>query len=190
MADENGARTPPMEASDEATGEQLQLARDQGRALRRALEHMTGKEADDGALTRAGDYLVACAVEEAEGMWQMRDGSLEWTEPEDENVHVEVAVCDGADGRFIPGLEVTLTLVDEGGREVGTHPQPFLWHPWLYHYGRNWKVPGDGRYTLRVRIEPPAFGRHDRKNGRRFAEPVEVEFPGVEIQTGEKKSGA
>jgi hypothetical protein len=43
-----------------------------------------------------------------------------------------------------------------------------------------------------VRIEPPAFMRHDRTNGRRFAAPVEVEFPDVPfpdvpIEAGQKR---
>ena len=34
-------------------------------------------------------------------------------------------------------------------------------------------MPGTGEYTLRVRIEPPAFPRHDKINGCRFVEPVD-----------------
>jgi len=48
----------------------------------------------------------------------------------------------------------------------------------IYHYGRNWTVPMDGEYTSRVRVEPPTFMRHDEVNGRRFTEPVDVEFRG------------
>ena len=121
-------------------------------------------------------------------MYELRDGRLEWQDPQSENLHVEVAVRDRADGRFVPGLTVHATLIDAAGREVGTHRQPFLWHPWLYHYGRNWEVPGDGSYRLRVRIEPPEFARHDKINGRRYAEPVEVEFPNVRVETGRKLS--
>jgi hypothetical protein len=69
---------------------------------------------------------------------------------------------------------------------VGSHIQPFIWHPWLYHYGRNWQVPEAGDYTLRIRIEAPIFHRHDQKNGRRFAEEIEVEFSNVKIETGQK----
>ena len=57
----------------------------------------------------------------------------------------------------------------------------------IYHYGRNWIVPSDGGYTLRVRVEPPTFMRHDEVNGKRFIEPVEVEFTGVRIETGKEK---
>jgi uncharacterized protein involved in high-affinity Fe2+ transport len=55
----------------------------------------------------------------------------------------------------------------------------------IYHYGHNWVVSADGEYTLRVRVEPPTFTRHDEVNGRRFTEPVEVEFTGVQVERGQ-----
>ncbi len=186
MATNTKATTPPMKQSDEATQEQLQFARAQGEALERALKYMVEEEADDGKETAAGDYKVGYAVEAAEGMYMLRGGELVWEEPKDENVHLEVSVRDGADGRFVPALTVHVTLIDASGKEIGTHQQPFIWHPWLYHYGRNWQVPGSGDYTLRVRIEPAEFHRHDKENGKRYAKEVEVEFTGVKIKTGKK----
>lgn len=177
---------PPMRSSEESTRAQLEVARLQGEALQRAVDAMDG-ESDSGVISqRAGDYEVAIAIEEAEGMWMPEGGELVWRDPTEENCHVEVCVRDGADGRFVPGLEVHVTLVGPDGREVGTHEQPFLWHPWLYHYGRNWTIPGEGAYTVRVRVEAPRFMRHDHENGRRYAEPVEVEFADVEIEPGRK----
>jgi hypothetical protein len=184
------ARTPPMDpTSSEADEEQLDLARAQGEAYRRALEHMATRVAHDGGTKPAGEYLVGYAIEEAEGVYAWQDGELVWQEPGEENLHVEVAVCDGADGRFVPGLRVQVTLVAPDGTEVGTHEQPMLWHPMLYHYGRNWVVPGDGPHTLRVRIDPPPFMRHDEVNGLRFREPVEVEFTGVRVERGQDLPG-
>ena len=179
-------RTPPMDpSSSEADEAQLALARDQGEAYGRALAHMANSVAHDGGRQRAGDYVVGYAVEEAEGMYEWRDGELVWREPEDENLHVEVTVCDRADGRFVPGARVTVTLVAPDGTELGPHEQPLLWHPMIYHYGRNWTVPGDGEYTLRVHIDPPPFPRHDEINGRRFCDPVDVAFEGVSVETGQ-----
>ncbi len=177
---------PPMNPhSDEASVQQLELARVQGDAYGQALEFMTGKVAQDGGQQRAGDYLVGYAVEKAEGMYQLVDGELVWREPEQENLHLEITVRDAADGRFVPQLTVHATLIAPDGQEVGTHRQPLLWHPMLYHYGRNWQVPADGRYGLRVRIDPPAFMRHDHINGVRFSEPVEATFDQVEVHTGQ-----
>jgi hypothetical protein len=49
-------------------------------------------------------------------------------------------------------------------------------------------VPGPGEYSLRVRVDPPEYMRHDKENGRRFAYPIEVEFRGVKIDPGRKLS--
>lgn len=178
-------KMPPMEQSDEATKEQLEMAREQGRAAGKALNHMLNEVADDGGEKTAGDYLVSYAIEEAEGMYYLRDGELQWHEPDGENVHIEVGVRDASDGRLIPGLNVRVRLFDSDGHEVGHHRQPFLWHPWLFHYGRNWQVPGDGEYRMEIHIEAATFPRHDKKNGRRFAEDVQVEFSSVRIETGQ-----
>ena len=176
-----------MRQSEESDEKQLRLAREQGEALGRALEAMD-EESESGVIVqRAGDYEVAVAAEEAEGMYHREGGTLVWHDPTDENCHLEVGVRDGADGRFVPGLTVHATIVDEDGNEIGTHEQPFIWHPWLYHYGRNWTIPGEGEYTVRVRIEPPTYMRHDHENGLRYAEPVEVEFTGVPLEPGQKK---
>lgn len=176
------AKKPPAVSSDEATKEQLKLARDQGDSMGKALEHMISKVADDGKEKKAGNYLVGYAVEKAEGMYKMDGkGELQWHEPEKENIHVEVSVRDGADGRFIPQLTVYARLIDSEGNEVGRHEQPFIWHPWVFHYGRNWYVEKEGKYELMVDIKAPDFHRHDKKNGKRFADDVNVTFPGVKI---------
>ena len=185
---------PPMAVSDEADEGQLNLARTQGDALWRAIEAMKIETRHHFRQITASEYIVAYAVEAAEGMYEFKgEKHLQWVEPVRENAHIEIVVCDivvcdAADRRFVPGLEVTLTVLDERGAIVGTHRQPYLWHPWLYHYGRNWELPGDGRYTFRIAIAPPRYARHDKRNGDRFKDMVTVEFAGVEIETGQKHS--
>lgn len=177
---------PPMDPNtDEATAKQLDLAREQGEAYGRALTHMATGVAHDGGEQEADPYRIGYAIEKAEGMYARVDSALAWQEPGDDNLHVEVAVRDASDGRFVPGVRVLATLISPDGGEVGTHEQPLVWHPMIYHYGRNWTVPADGEYTLRVRVEPPSFMRHDKVNGRRFTEPVEVEFTGVQVKRGQ-----
>ena len=179
-------KKPPMDPNtDEADAKQLELAKKQGAAYREALEHMANEVADDGGMQEAGEYLIGYAIEEAEGMYDWVDGDLVWHEPEEENIHVEIAVCDAADGRFVPAVKVIVTMIDPSGSEVGTHELPLLWHPMLYHYGRNWKVPTEGEYTMRVRVEPPTIMRHDEVNGCRFKELVETTFEGVKVELEE-----
>jgi hypothetical protein len=176
---------PPREPSDEADRKQLDMAKAEGDAYQRSLRYMAEEVADSGGRQAAGDYIVAYAQERAEGMYMLRgEGKLEWTEPERENCHLEISVSDAADGRFIPYLKIEASLTAESGVTVGPFEVPFVWHPGLYHYGRNIEVPGDGRYTLQVRIAPPDFMRHDEVNGRRYASAVEVTFKDVAVKTG------
>jgi hypothetical protein len=177
--------TRPMKVSEEGDREGLRLARAEGRALGETLAHMIGDIAENGGETQVGEYLIGYAVEKAEGMYEWRDGGLVWVEPGDGNAHVEVSIRDAADGRFIPGLDVRVAVIDAQGRELGEHRQPLLWHPYLYHYGRNWHLPGSGRYMLRIRFDAPRFPRHDKLNGKRFAEGASCEFSDVEITVGQ-----
>ena len=173
-----------LTASDEGDRKGLELGRAQGEALTKTLKHMTDEIATDGGEAQVGEYLIAYAVEKAEGMYVPKDGKLEWTPPGAHNAHVEIAVRDAADGRLIPGLDVEVTLTGPDGTTHGPHKLPLLWHPYLYHYGRNWTVPGDGRYGLHVRFGQPTMPRHDKKNGKRFLSGAEHTFDGVKIETG------
>lgn len=175
-----------LTVSDEGDARGLELGRAEGEAFGRILKHMLEDVADGGKEIESGDYLIAYAVEKAEGMYVPTNGNLEWQAPEKENIHIEVAVRDKADGRLIPGLDISVTVLDAKGRQIGTHQHPLLWHPYLYHYGRNWHVPGDGTYSLRVRFPAPQFHRHDKKNGNRFAKGADVTFEGVRLKTGKE----
>jgi hypothetical protein len=65
-------------------------------------------------VSRAGHDLIALVNEQAEGMCApSNDAALVWREaPEKANAHIEVAVADAGDGRFLPGLTVDVTVLD------------------------------------------------------------------------------
>ena len=175
--------------SKESNKKQLKLSKKQGDAYLAAVKEMTSSEADSGKVKVAGDYLIGYAVEQAEGLYTWEKGKLVWENPKDENVHIEVAVADKTDGRFLPGLDVEVTLDNDSGQRVGKHKQPYLWHPWLYHYGRNWKIPEySGLYSLCIEVAPPPYHRHDKVHGKRHAKPVKVVFKDIKIETGRKIS--
>ena len=178
------AAAAELKISDEADARGLELGKKEGEAFGRILKHMLEDIADGGEEIAHGDYLIAYAFEKAEGMYVPRDGKLEWMAPEQENIHIEISVRDKADGRLLPGLDIDVTLTDDTGKEIGTHRQQLLWHPYLYHYGRNWTIPGDGVYAIRVRFAAPKFHRHDKVNGKRFAEGADVTFKNVKLKTG------
>jgi hypothetical protein len=177
------AAVPSEVPSDEATAAQLALAKQEGDLYGQALA-MLAQEATV-VTQNAGDFAVSLIAEQAEGLWKLKDSGLEWTDPGSSNAHLEVAVRDAGDGRFVPGLNVSLSLTAPDGTDVGKHRMPFVWHPWIYHYGLNWKVPGDGDYTATVHIDTPTFSRHDQTNGNRYAAPVDIDYT-ITIKTGQK----
>jgi len=171
--------------SDEANRKQLAIAQREGAAYQEGLRVMATEVADVGGTQQAGDYIIGFAQERAEGMYHLHgEGRLEWVEPEEENCHLEISVSDAGDGRFIPYLMIHATLTKDSGEVVGPVEMPFVWHPGLYHYGINLKIPGDGTYDIAVRIEAPTFMRHDQENGKRYAETVEVVFSRIDLKTG------
>lgn len=149
------------------------------------------KQANDGKTGTAGDYFVAYALEYAEGWWLYKSDKFRYTAENDmsgkTNAHVEVAVCDANTKRFIHDLDVTATLIDDKGTKVGTMNEPFMWHPWLYHYGENWRVPSAGRhYKLHVHFEPPAYHRYGKTYGKQFTQAGDIDFTNLVVKTGQK----
>ena len=177
---------PPTQVTDEADARGLQLAKEAGDAYRRMVEHFVNDIATSGDIREVGDYLIGVATEQAEPLWHLLGGRLELKEPApDLNAHLEVVVMDAADHRFIPELRVGVTL-SRDGNELGTYHLPLLWHPTMFHYGRSVHVDNDADYRLTVSIEAPSFGRHDKTNGRRYADPVTATFDGIRIKPGRK----
>jgi hypothetical protein len=105
---------------------------------------------------------------------------------------VAVAYEDGPNGfglaRLLDAAGVFLAYVTPHARAVLATELPFLWHPFLHHYGTNAAVPDEGPYRVSVRIAPAGFVRHDPVNGRRYAEPVEAHFENVGLTIGRKPS--
>jgi hypothetical protein len=181
----NDETRPTMSVSDEASAEGLRLAEEAGKAYQRMVRYFIENIADDGRIEECGDYRVGVAVEKAEPLWRHRGGQLALQEPaRTDNQHLEVIVTDRADGRFLPDLDVNLEVVADDGTSVGTWDLPFLWHPTMFHYGRNVSIPRSGRYTLKVSIARPAFARHDKVNGRRYENPVLVQFDRLNLAAG------
>jgi hypothetical protein len=168
----------------------LALASAQGAALGWAFDEMSRAVANTGAQTTVGDVRVAYAVEYAETYWQMCGHRLEYNgRPEqsaETNAHVEIAVMDALTGRLLPDLNVRVAVSDESGHPISVEVVPFMWHPWIHHYGRNWRVPRAGHYRLQVHVDPPPWARTDRDLGRRFEQAIDVQFDDVPFHTGQK----
>lgn len=189
------ARVTRAAADPAADTARLLLAATEGAALARSLGEMANNVAVSGAQTRTGDYLAYVAIERSEGYWephgQNHEGiNLRYTIEADEsaarNAHLEIGLRDSLTGRFLPGLRVRGTMIDDHGRSAGTFEQPFMWHSWIHHYGRNWRVPRSGRYTVRLHADLPPYRRYGPLAATLFTTPVDLDVPNLKVVTGEK----
>jgi hypothetical protein len=165
------------------------LAKAQGIAFSLALDEM--KKQDTHASQEVSDYLISMACENAEGMYHFNNNDeLVWQVPEEgKNQHIEIVVQDKGDKRFIPSLEVYCKLHDEEDTIVSEFQIPFVWHPFLYHYGINITIPKEGTYFAEVTIKKPTFGRHDETYGKRYQKDVTVKLGPVSLKPGRKSHG-
>ncbi len=167
---------------DEADRRQFRFAKEEGEKYLASIDYRV-KAAQAGGMKNVGDYIVAFVQGKAQGMYDRSSGDeLEWIDPQAENCHIEIAVLDAVDKRFVPELKIGVKLLDADRYEVADVHAPFVWHPGFYHYGANVKLAKGGRYDLLVTIDPPTFMRHDRASGKRYSERVRVMFEGVRIQ--------
>lgn len=174
----------------EPTLEEKQLAAlEQGKAYTLALSLM--KQMDVHAEESVEDYIVTLAVEKAEGMFMVQpEGDLQWQIPADhDNAHLEIVVRDKKDLRFIPQLTVIISLKTLPGNVVLEQELPFLWHPFLYHYGSDVHIPEEGEYIPEVTIKQPQFGRHDENKGKRYEKTITITLPQIHIKPGRKEYG-
>jgi predicted AlkP superfamily pyrophosphatase or phosphodiesterase len=160
----------------ENTDLEIQLEKEQGEAYSKALELM--KKETVHQEVEINDFIITVLAHGAEGYYVTRlDGALEWRVPQpEENQHIEVVVRDKQDLRFIPDLSVSCRLFSSDGYLIDEKTQPFIWHPFLYHYGINWELPGRDNYTAEISIMEPIFGRHDRQKGKRYGENITIKI--------------
>lgn len=157
------------------------LRKDQGATYQAALEFMKTEAAH--ASVEVDDYIITTACEEAEGMYHGRgENQLEWMIPDpDDNQHFEVIVQDKEDLRFLPGLEIHYKLFNGQNDLVWESDIPFIWHPFLLHYGINGKIPTEGDYTAEVTVGLPKFHRHDEFVGKRYPKTVTAKIGPVHL---------
>ena len=165
------------------------LAVAQGDTYALALDEM--KEEDVSASIQVDDYIISLACEDAEGMYMYNSkDTLAWMIPEkSDNQHFEVVVQDKDDKRFIPGLEIHAQLLGENKKIVAEMVVPFIWHPFLFHYGTNCKIPKAGKYYAKIHIKKPPFHRHDEVYGKRYKKDVSVTLGPIKLKPGRKIHG-
>jgi hypothetical protein len=172
---------PTWSESDEATLQQLQLAKAQGDAEGAALDELRHGGAVASGEMPAGEYDVTWILLPAQGWYAPGTaGALEWHRPAAGSANLSVVVRDAADGRTVPGLGVQIDYLDAAGRSLRRDSLPFAWYEDLNRYGDDVVLPAGVR-ALRVTLAPPTYDRHDPVNGDRYADTVMAEFGDVRL---------
>ncbi len=146
------------------------------------LLHFALEEQEFAGHKVAGDFLIAYKADFACWLSYPETGSPIWNSPGKNNARISIGVFDRDNLHLVHGLDVTVTVFDERGNPVGTQKHPFLYRPHHNQYGENWQLPGDGKYTIQVRIEVPE--NHHRWESKTYTSPVTAVFPNVEVCTG------
>ncbi|HEX5770034.1 MAG TPA: iron transporter [Nocardioidaceae bacterium] len=136
-----------------------------------------------GGEVESGPWTIGYIVERAEP-WFEGPEKTSFREPDAEATHhIEVIPTETATGRIVPDVPITVEIVDADGNVVDSARLNFL-HSTFFHYANNFRVPEEGRYSLRVTLEPPTFFRHGEAGEEPpLAEPATVTFEDVELGT-------
>jgi len=136
---------------------------------------------------KTDDYIVTVAFGATEGMYEMQtDKSLEWVTPEGYGfVHMSVVIQDRDDKRFVPNLEVFVRLYDNDNKLITESEAPFLWNPYVFHYGMDLTIPEEGNYTAEVTIKRPDFNRQNKDHGNKYTNDVTIRLQSVKLTPSE-----
>ena len=117
--------------------------------------------------------------------WELvgRTGYLREPAPED-SVHLMATVWDPETGVVLPEVGLTTEIRREDELVAEEAVYAMLSQRMGFHYGDNFALPGDGTYTVRVRVGGLQIRRTGAFAGR-FGDPASVEIP-FELRAGDR----
>jgi hypothetical protein len=160
---------------------QEELARKQGDALIASMNlHL---EELVHTVKKIDDYIVTVAFEGADGMYGVDEkGELEWNKPGKFGaMHAQIIIQDRDDKRFVPNLEISVRIFDNEGTVITESDAPFMWHPYVFHYGLETVLPDEGEYIVEVKIQKPGFARHTKNHGKRYQSTVTARLDPIKV---------
>lgn len=134
------------------------------------------------SMKRIDDFIITVAVENSIGNYVKEGSELDWQDPEKYGMqHFEVIIIDRDDKKFVPYLDVKVRIFDNNHALVTETEAPFMWHPFVSHYGFDVSIPDDGEYYAEVTIKSPEFARMHKSHGKKYSENITVKMAGFEI---------
>jgi hypothetical protein len=103
--------------------------------------------------TTAGPFGVAVTYSYPSRFWNVTGTRSQRTEVDaDDDCHLMVTVWERESGLVLPEAGVTAELTRDGALVSEEVVYPMLAQRMGFHYGGNFALTGDGRYTVRVRV--------------------------------------
>ncbi|MFB6102432.1 MAG: iron transporter [Haloplanus sp.] len=137
--------------------------------------HVEGMEVVGTA--SSGDYAVGLMYSYPHRFWNVTGDSVSLTEIEgDDAVHLMASVWDRETKTILPDTGLSVEIYRDGSLVSQEAIYPMLSQPMGFHYGANFGLEGDGRYTVRLHVGAMATRRTGTFAGR-FTDPTTVEIP-------------
>ena len=125
---------------------------------------------------QAGPYRAALTVSFPHRFWLMTGRNREMVELRaEDSIHLMVSLWDAETQVVPPTSDVTLEISQGDETVVQKAPWPMLSQNMGFHFGDNYALPGDGTYSVSVKIGPMQTRRTGSFAGR-FDDPASVTF--------------
>jgi uncharacterized protein involved in high-affinity Fe2+ transport len=133
------------------------------------------EEMETGGTGSSGAYEVAVMYSYPHRFWNVNGESVERTDIESEDdVHLMASVWDAETGQVLPDTGLSLEITNGGELVSQEVIYPMLSQPMGFHYGANFALDGDGRYTVSLAVGAVSTRRTGAYRDR-FAEPTTVD---------------
>jgi hypothetical protein len=125
----------------------------------------------------SGDYGVGLMYSYPHRFWNVNGESVSLTSIESSDaVHLMASVWDRETETVLPETGLSAEIYRDGSLISQEAIYPMLSQPMGFHYGANFGLDGDGRYTVRLSVGAPSIRRTGAFVGR-FTDPATVEIP-------------
>jgi hypothetical protein len=124
-----------------------------------------------------GDYAFGLLYSYPHRFWTVTGDDVSLTEIDDDDaVHLMASVWDVETGTVLPDTGLATTIYRDGSLVSQEAIYPMLSQPMGFHYGANFPLSGDGRYTVELSVGAMST-RRTGTFADRFDEPATVEIP-------------
>jgi hypothetical protein len=126
---------------------------------------------------KQGDYAFGLMYSYPHRFWNINGDSTSLTEMEDnDDIHLMASVWDRKTGTVLPDTGLSVEIHRDGSLVTQEAIYPMLSQPMGFHYGSNFGLDGDGKYTVKLNVGAMST-RRTGTFSEQFSEPATAEIP-------------